>query len=331
MLVKGLDLTERAELLSAQLRPYARFIETDYSRFDRTISLPFLRDVQNSLFLMVNKDPMFARALELTLNTKGKSALGVTYNIEGTRCSGDAHTSLGNGLINAFITFTSLSALTAEEWTSIHEGDDGVIGVVETAHQAALNGLQIIPFLGFNVKQDVYNQIDDVSFCGRHYYSTPDGFREHADVLRSLDKFHTTVSNCKAMPLIRAKAMSYYATDATTPLIGPLCYALLQATEGVSFSAMKRASRSDDRWITRDQELDFNADRPLMPISWEARISVYRRTDITPLEQIWYEQHYLQMATRKTILCVPQIRRDWNIREDGHIYGRVSDWIRWRE
>lgn len=250
------------------------------------------------------------------------------YNVEGTRCSGDAHTSIGNGIINTFITYSMLNCLTPSEWTSVHEGDDGIIGVREDALEASLNGLAFIPFLGFSVKQDVYNQIDDVSFCGRHYYTVPGSFEEHADVLRSLDKFNTTVSNCKAIALIRAKALSYYSTDSATPLIGPLCYALLRVTRNVSFGSTFRASRANDRWNTKDQRVDFHGSKPLIPISIEARISVYRRTNITPVEQMWYEAQYLKMVSADAILVVPRILSEWKLRDDGHVYGRISDWVR---
>lgn len=327
-LVKGLDLKKRAVVLKDQLSGYTHYIETDYSRFDRTISLPMLRDVQDFVFRQCSTDHDFRHALDLALHTKGKSKLGVRYNIEGTRCSGDAHTSIGNGIINTFVTFSIMRNLPPSLWTSIHEGDDGVIGVNHQALRQAALGVHFINFLGFSVKQDTYNQIDDVSFCGRHYYTTSEGFSEHADVLRSLDKFHTTVSNCKSMPLIRAKALSYYSTDSETPLIGPLCYALLQATSTVSFSAVKRAWSANLRWSVRDDAVDFNDERPLKPISWEARLSVYRRTNITPAEQMWYEANYLQMAKRKTILVCPRIPAGWLLRDDGHVYGRIRDWIK---
>lgn len=326
-LVKGLDLTARAKLLDAQLKGYQHFIETDYSRFDRTVSLPILRDVQDYIFKMCNTCPDFHRALELAHHTTGKSALGVRYDIEGTRCSGDAHTSVGNGIINAFLTFSCLRHIPRTYWTSVHEGDDGVIGVTQHL-PAALIGLSFLTNLGFSVKQDVYNQIDDVSFCGRHHYTVHGEIREHADVLRTLAKYHTTVSNCKSMALIRAKALSYYSTDSTTPLIGPLAYALLQCTETVSFSSLKRAWNANDRWLTNGTQVDFTAKHPLKPISLEARLSVYRRTNITPAEQMWYEAAYLQMAERKTILVPPRIPVGWELREDGHVYGRIRDWIK---
>jgi len=315
-------------VLTEQLSHYDAYIETDYSRFDRTVSLPILRDVQDYIFTQCNSEPDFVNALILARSTRGSSSLGVSYEVEGTRCSGDAHTSVGNGLINAFITYACLKMLPSDSWTSVHEGDDGIIGVSAEHRYHALSALTFIPFLGFHVKQDVYNQMDDVSFCGRHYYSTPEGFKDHADVLRSLAKFHTTVSNCKALPLIRAKAMSYYSTDSCTPLIGPLCHALIIATRDVSFSALKRASRADQRWITQGHSYDFNAPCPLRPITIEARLSVYRRTGITPGEQVWYESQYLAMAKQEKILVMPRIPHEWTIRDDGFVYGIVSDWVR---
>lgn len=329
MLVKGLNLKQRLQVLHDQFSTCKWIIESDFTRFDRSCSLPILRDVQNFILKLCSQDHTFHTALDLTLHTSASSRFGVRYKVEGTRCSGDAHTSVGNGLINAFIIWFCLRHLPRQAWTSTHEGDDGLIGIRDGYKQSALDGLAHIPFLGFDAKQDCYNQLDDASFCGRHFYHANGQLQEHADVMRSLVKYHTTTSNCKDLALIRAKAMSYYETDSTTPLIGVLAYALLQATEGhVSFSSLKRARLADDRWSVRDLRFDFNAKRPLRQISWEARLSVARRTNITPTEQIILESAYLQMAVKKNILVMPRIPAFWNMRKDGHVYGVVSDWLR---
>jgi hypothetical protein len=317
-------------VLREQLAGYENYIETDYSRFDRTISRDILESVQNKLLLLPNQDPLYKRALELTLFTSGSSSYGVRYQVDGTRCSGDAHTSLGNGLINAFNTFVCMRHINPEDWTSVHEGDDGIIAVRNGKLDDALAGLKLLQALGFVVKQDVFNQLDDVSFCGRHFYHDASVLFEHADILRSLDKFHTTTSNINDLPMIRAKAMSYYETDAATPLIGPLCYALIKATDHVSFGATKNALHvmGRDRWLVRDMSIQVNAVRPLHDITMAARISCARRTNLAVGLQLSLEAAYLQIAARNEILVVPRIHREWFIREDGHVHGDPAEWVR---
>lgn len=316
-------------MIYEQFQPFGRLIETDYTRFDRSISYPILKQVQNLIFNWCNSEYYFNHALKLALKTRGSSANGVSYKIEGTRCSGDSHTSLGNGLINAFLTHTCLRTLHNTHWTSVHEGDDGIIGTSIPTAKHATQALLFLKVLGFQVKMDVHNQMDDVSFCGRHFYTQNSRFYEHADVLRALDKYHTTTSGCKDLPLIRAKAMSYYHTDRNTPLLGPLTYAILQATDGVSNHQLKRAfGNADDRWATRHTEIDFNEPRHLGEVPFAARISVFRRTGITPLQQMALEAAYLQMATRRVLLVCPRIQRDWVIRQDGIILGNPASWFR---
>lgn len=325
VLVKGLDLPTRTAKVSRLLSGFPEYIETDYDRFDRSISLPYLF-VQDAILLSCIPDPspLFLAALEAAHETTGVSDYGAVYRIIGTRCSGDAHTSIGNGLINAFNFW-----LCCPSSRFLCEGDDGLIGTHNA--QRDLTELGMLSCLGFSAKIALFNQIDDTSFCGRHFYRQGGSVLDHADVYRSLDKFHTTVSNMRAKSLIYAKARSYYHTDANTPLIGPLCYALITALhDQLSFSQRKRAltTASKERWLTFDDRLQADlapVDRPI--ITAEARVSVCRRTNIPPDVQIAYEKCYMQAAERKAILHWPKILRDWNIRPDGFIYGDPGKWV----
>jgi len=334
-LVKGLSLDERIDLFNDQLAGYSHLIETDYNRFDRSISLPILQQMQDFIFLWYfrgERHILFRLALELARITLGVSDLGVRYKVDGTRCSGDAHTSIGNGLINSINTFICFYHFLIETWTSLHEGDDGIIGVTEDVHADAVEHLNQLPQLGFSVKAEIYNQIEDSSFCGRHFY-LDSGFRikDHADILRSLNKFHTSVSNCKANALLLAKAMSYYHTDGYTPLIGPLCHAIIHVMrQKVSFSSYKRAQHQlrYTRFATMDVIIDYFSDSPLRDITTEARVSCARRTGITIEMQLELERRYLHMIEVNDILVLPRIHQEWLIREDGHVFGDPAQWVR---
>lgn len=329
MLVKGMALADRAVAVDQQLSGYSHYIETDYSRFDRTISRHMLTHVQNRMFGFVfhpDNHPLFHQALELANDTSGSSDFGIRYSTSGTRCSGDAHTSIGNGLINAFNTYVVMRAIPRSSWTSVHEGDDGVIAVRDGYIDVALGGLEFLNQMGYSVKAAVFNQLSDVSFCGRHFYRGG----EHADIIRSLNKFHTTTSNCQDMALVYAKAMSYNHSDRNTPLIGALTYALVTVLESkLSFSAKKRAVHAirRERWSTRDEVLVGGGKTPPC-VPYEARVSCLRRTGITIERQLLFEQACLSMIAYDAPLIIPPIVQDWITRPDGIIHGDPGKWVR---
>jgi hypothetical protein len=320
----------------SKLQEYTHFIETDYTRFDRHISEPFLRDVQDTLLtapFSQDEHPDLYTALAAARRTSGVSDYGIRYNVDGTRCSGDAHTSIGNGLINLFNTWLCLRTIDPHDWTSIHEGDDGIIALRNGTHDQAMLNLTVLNCLGFSVKSELFKNLDDASFCGRHFYTDYLGVHTHCDALRSLDKFHTTVSNMRPLPLIWAKALSYYHTDGDTPIIGPLCASLINTIgPTLSFSQKKRAAFQMStarvgRWSTQDITLRVvDHVTPLVP-SVGARVSVMRRTGIAIHEQIALERAYSEMHKCGGIIEFPKIPREWILREDAVVIGDVQNWV----
>jgi len=274
--------------------------------------------------------PLFWKALTLARTQDGVSSYGLRYEVSGTRCSGDAHTSIGNGIVNRFNTWFALNPLPEGAWESVHEGDDGIIGVAKGFEDQVMANLAVLNCLGFTVKIDRRPTMDSVSFCGRHLYYDASQLKDHADLLRALDKFHTSVSNVKSIPLIYAKACSYYHTDSATPVLGPLCYHLIRLTEPLlSFSQRKRALHAvkKERFILQDASLSVNAKRPLVNISSAARVSVVLRSGIDIAHQHFLEDSYSRFADGEN-LTIPPIPREWLVRTDGYVYGNIPDWVR---
>lgn len=317
-------------MITQRFTKYSRYFETDYARFDRTLSRPILTGMQNYIFFYIFPPPLhplFHSLIEASVQIKGTSDCGIKYSTE-SRGSGDPFTSIGNGLINSENTFACLADI--DGWDALHEGDDGFIGVDEEHADDVEAALDELVIFGFTIKISKHNQIDDASFCGRHFYTAGAEVLDHADILRSLDKFHTSVSNCKSQSLLLAKAMSYYHTDSNTPLIGILCYSLISVLRPkVSFSAYKRSARviSSTRYSVLDR-VDFHAKCAKPDITWQARLSCLRRTGIPISHQMQLEQAYLSMITRGEVLVLPRILREWLIRPDGHIFGDPTDWVR---
>lgn len=299
-LVKGIDSVERARKLN-HFQGYDTFIETDYSRFDMTISYDWLRLVEYTILTSCfpqAEHPLYHQALRHTWRTRGSNEFEIRYQTTGGRCSGDAHTSLGNGLINRFNTWLVLQNLPRDTWESIHEGDDGVIAVSKDVAHMVPPLLTIISSYGFKVKTVVSHEIENVVFCGRWLVPVNGELREMCDVLRTLGKFHISLSAGKLSTLLLAKAMSYAYTDADTPIIGELCHSLICYLRPLaSRSALKKAQQlaSAERYLLRDVVVTTPTRSPQVPM--ELRSVLESRTGITVADQLIFERDLRKIPT----------------------------------
>lgn len=227
-LVKGMSPQRRAAKLD-WLREYSGYIEVDYTRFDQTIGEDIISTSEHHVLGVQfgrNEHPEYRRALELALSTRGVSDLGVVYSRRGGRCSGDAHTSIDNGLLNAFLTWVCMRKCPRQCWRSIHEGDDGIIAIRNLAPKDVMGALSMLSLLGFDAKLKSTHDLTEVIFCGRRFVDTSRGLMDQADVIRTLRKYNASMKQGDPMVLLLAKSLSYNYTDGDTPLIGALSYAV---------------------------------------------------------------------------------------------------------
>lgn len=339
-LVKGLDLDERMHKLNGKnvarrsLSNYPVYLETDYSRYDLSISASYIKSVER-VFLSY---PFLAEDGYLQLlgwleSTKGISEIGLTYDVVGTRCSGDAHTSIANGLINHFNTWVAMVELPQDSWVSFHEGDDGIIGVSQQYVDQAIHNMHLMPVLGFQLKLDVYRCIDDTSFCGRFLVDTPYGVSSYCDVTRTLAKFHTITSDGDAEALLLAKMISYYCTDASTPVIGVLSCIIIQILLPVvtlrrlmrAFEHMKRSY-----WFRTKHKnsLMIRKEYPLVRADAYMRANVAHRCGIDVVTQLVYERYYISWLELGHIPDqVTKIPGSWELKPNMHVHGSPVDWV----
>lgn len=335
--VKGLDVKNRDIKMSSLLN-YNCYIETDYSRFDMSISTPMLIEVQDLLLSLpfeTDDASGLVRLLQMAHHTKGVNELGVMYKVKGTRCSGDAHTSTGNTLLNHFNTWLALKELPPHTWESFHEGDDGVIACHSSVVDQVCYNLNILPCLGFQVKANLYRTIDMVTFCGRWFYSVKGSLKSTCDLTRTLAKLHTTCHLGNPLALLLAKFLSYYHTDAATPIIGPFitCFIRMYVNK-LSKSQLVRANRTlrRDWWFRENNKLcpfDFkNIKRDYVEIDAEARAMVALRSGISPGQQIIYENYYKSFEVLGYLPeVIDKLPGDWSFTKNSQYYGNVFDYV----
>lgn len=272
------------------LLAYSYFIEIDFNRFDRRVSLEILQQVE-FIFLthpFPDADDLH-RALSMSWETIGISEFGTRYKTRGTRCSGDAWTSIGNGLLNRFMTWLCLRDI---RHSSYHEGDDIILGIHKCDLALVQHRLEFLGVLGFSAKIIERPELSTAIFCGRQFGHSASGLSSYCDLRRTMLKFSTTVSNGAEMPLLLAKARSYYSTDRDTPIIGPLCWAIIQVLQPkVTKRQLKRAAAhfSSERYQPIKQGLDLTPPR----IEPHSRAAIELHNDINISMQEAFEAYYL--------------------------------------
>lgn len=289
-LVKGLTPAQRDTKMS-RLLEHNCFLEIDYSRFDRSISYEILQAIEvqiAELFFPRKEYPTFHAALQSELNTSGITRDGYMYKTHGGRCSGDAQTSIGNGLTNRFNTWYIIHPADPN-FDSINEGDDGVAAFDRRHEFNVLDNLQYLPLLGFEIKAKFSHNIDGVVFCGRILYDAGHKLGSFSDVPRQLSKFHVNTSSLSDKQYLVAKALSLLVDNPNTPVLTALCCAYLRCLSDVTLSA-KQISRSRFDEFTKRKifpERNYN-DFPPSPNA-RAALAIH---SIPVNKQITLEQHY---------------------------------------
>lgn len=264
-LIKGLSPAQRCDKLS-WLAEYDAYVEIDFSRFDMTVSHDMLTIFEHEFLTRQFPDahPHYRRCIQLASQTEGTSKFGTRYNVQGTRCSGDNHTSIGNGVLNRFLIWVCLRKLPRGTWRSVHEGDDGIIAVKRPWLEQVEYNLNFMRCLGFSAKIKTTLDLTSVIFCGRRIIETPYGLKDACDVVRALKKFNSTMSMGDPMLMLYAKALSYNYTDHNTPIIGALTRSIINILEpgacNITKSKLKRyvAHALNERWLTHGDNVHIS-------------------------------------------------------------------------
>jgi len=271
------------------------------------IGLPFANSDEFKLFL-----PMLCQTFAVNDS-------GIIYDILGTRCSGDAHTSVANGLINHFNTWLALRKLPVDSWTSYHEGDDGVIALRSDVVDQAVFNLHIIPTLGYDLKMIVSRSLSAVTFCGRFLYTELDQVKSYCDPFRTLNKIHTINAEGDNQALLLAKMMSYYYTDRSTPVIGSLCYSVIAILKPVvNHRRLERAFKRicDNYWAREKLRLCSKLDHyPYVEPDSNIRAAFAFRTGMDIYSQTAFEKYYISWIRLGYIPAqVYRIPSDWDMK-----------------
>nr|UDY80902.1 MAG: RNA-dependent RNA polymerase [Lake Sinai virus 3] len=292
-LIKGCDIPARAVKMSSLLG-WPDYYEIDYSRFDLSISAEVISQYEHAWVSLVyppSAHPGFWQTLVSTLITSGVSEYGITYSLPGSRCSGDPHTSVGNGLLNAFLTWLITFD---KDCAYFCEGDDGIIGCSPPIGDE----VEIIPDLGFMLKMEHYNHIDECSFCGMYLLDARGTLKMYSDPLRTLSKIHVCCADGSPNNLIVAKALSVLNLNPSTPIITAFCRHILNVVRSRLLNPRNRnklaaAVRRVAPWMVY---MPFRYTPYYAEPCPATRAAFAVRTGISPALQIEYENYLLALT-----------------------------------
>jgi len=292
-LIKGCDIPARAVKMSSLLG-WPDYYEIDYSRFDLSISAEVISQYEHAWVSLVyppSTHPGFWQTLVSTLITSGVSEYGITYSLPGSRCSGDPHTSVGNGLLNAFLTWLITYD---KDCAYFCEGDDGIIGCSPPIGDE----IEIIPDLGFMLKIEHYNHIDECSFCGMYLLDARGTLKMYSDPLRTLSKIHVCCADGSPNNLIVAKALSVLNLNPSTPIITAFCRHILNVVRSRLLNPRNRnrlaaAVKRVAPWMVY---MPFRYTPYYAEPCPATRAAFAARTGISPALQIEYEKYLLSLT-----------------------------------
>lgn len=231
---------------------------------------------------------------------RARTTNGIKYNTGTSRLSGSPETSALNTLLAAFIAFLALMDMgyTAEEAykkLGIYGGDDGFTTNIDKScyERAAAK-------LGQVLTVETVRPGEAILFLGR--WHSPSAWYGVAntmcDVSRQLLKFHVTPQvNAVMRPQDKLvqKAMSVLATDANTPILGPLCRRVRDLAGSEVFKTDRALRKWRDSTPSEDQW-------PNYPDDWMVAIV---EKEIPDFDYTTFNKHLADSNTLEELMKMP--------------------------
>lgn len=205
--------------------------ETDYSRYDGTISKSLRESVEETMYsdlfsLPVDSHQMI-KFIKAEYHAKAHTKYG-PYDPDGSRLSGSPLTTDGNTLIGAVVDYYTLRITT--NWSKeecyqrlgLHFGDDGISLFVDDAHKIATS-------VGLKLKLERRTEGHPLGFLGRLFPNIWADLSSIQDPLRVWPKINI-VMNGSAKTALQQRWYAYLASDRHTPCLRAYCEKMLLLT-----------------------------------------------------------------------------------------------------
>jgi hypothetical protein len=270
------------------------YLATDFTSFEGCFSPEFLNACEFEMYEYMCKDlPCWKEFFMFFLKNviAGTNILDFkffTFNVRGTRMSGEMNTSLGNGFSNMIICEYITAESGAGRIIGVFEGDDGLFVVTHPEHFNE----ELFTELGFIIKLERFTEISEASFCGNLFH--PDDQVMITDIMTALVDFgyspnrYARSKSSKLKKLARAKAFSMLYEYAGCPVLQEFAEYVIRTTEGY------RADWGVQNEYIREQNVMMMKDLkenglPHKDVPIKTRIMVEELYNITVEQQISIE------------------------------------------
>lgn len=300
IIAKGLNHTQRAQLLHHKMRPGWTCISLDASRFDAHVSKELLQ-VEHAVYLgCYPADRTLQRLCSWQLVNHGWTANGIRYKCPGGRMSGDMNTALGNCLLMTIMLATIMRRLrvSPKRWDMLCDGDDTLLFIPTTSMDLLPRVLSGFENFGMEMKLDnITTDYHNILFCQCKPIVTASGYR----MVQDPNKI-TAISACSSKHFLHPQTINGFLT-----VLGK-CY--LSIYHGVPIlQAMAECYIRNGRGVLprsiemsgvlyrakREVEAPTFHDGP-SPITEEARESFADAWGYSPAEQRIIEDHYAHLV-----------------------------------
>lgn len=318
--IKKTPVEERPQALLDMFKDKVHTFFTDYSSFEAT----FVRE------LMVIERGIYAWFLEFSphkdrlmklfdqgiFSTNHIVLTDWAFSVLMKRMSGEMNTSVGNGLMNMFMTFFILEESGAAEYDGKFEGDDGATWYLARNHGHSKPPTeQDYLDIGAKIKIIVPDEPTLESFCGLIF--DPDVLDNVTEPLSSLMSFGYTTdqyinaSDDKLSALLKSKALSMLYSYPGSPIHKSLALYGLRVTKHIDDDYMKKVCSKTYMNAYEREELSLNERRKdrydemlAKPIHNKTRLIVERKFGVS-VEMQKYIENYLDGLETLQPLNIP--------------------------
>lgn len=256
--IKHVPVADRPRYVKDMFEGFSVFYGSDYTSFESCFDSEFMQICECVLYRhMLQNYPEQAELICKTISGVNKCKFkDFVVRMQGVRMSGDMCTSLGNGFSNLMI-FEYMCMRSGVEHRVVVEGDDALAATSGPIDES------VPEKLGFILKIDKYDRLEDASFCGMLLSSEGTRFSDPRKNLLKFGWSHSALGfgGIKVrMGLLRAKSLSLLYENPRCPILTALALRGLELTKGYKarwvFDSYKMAMKDEivaARGHTKDQ------------------------------------------------------------------------------
>jgi len=298
--VKKIPVSDRPSLLE-RLFGEQQCVIGDFSSFESHMRAEFADAIHFGMSWIAGGKltPQMAECLRVHMTTVNQSWFkqsGVRVQVPQTLMSGAVWTSLANCMLSfGLVTYMRLRAKFPHmQPTELATHLDDVVAVFEGDDSLCLGGAydtDLINALGLLLKSKVVNNFGEGDFCGiTRPFRSPALFTDPVKVFCNMFVVPEQYMDAKASKqdgLLRAKALSLYWLYSSCPVVGALCFAVLNRTRGKRLCTQHLSHHQQEILSQVKGKFHMQEPRPATPQDREAFERLY---NISPTEQVAFEK-----------------------------------------